>query len=150
LKAHSENHRKIIHSSSSSEKMEEPREERPIRPAGEAVLRAFAGEDVGRDHRAGDIDSDDEDDEYTRQVSLLMCFSRPSIRDLVLPKPEVERRGKHSKIRAYYFENRGCFTRKRLYFLGLNTFSAGFRECLARCSTARTGDRWGCLCRLCG
>lgn len=53
-------------------------DERPIRPAGEAVLRAFAGENVGRDQRVEEVDSDDEDDEYTRQVSFRCLVCRPS------------------------------------------------------------------------
>mmetsp|Transcript_33440 Transcript_33440/g.85741 ORF Transcript_33440/g.85741 Transcript_33440/m.85741 type:complete len:227 (+) Transcript_33440:312-992(+) len=47
-------------------------EERPIRPAGEAVLRAFAGEDVGRamrpyDPMASDGEEDEDEIAYRRQ-----------------------------------------------------------------------------------
>jgi hypothetical protein len=59
-------------------------EERPIRPAGQTVLRAFAGEYVGAHNPAGSFDDagddDDEDDPYRRQVmtpaACLFCLGR--------------------------------------------------------------------------
>ena len=43
-------------------------DERRIRPAGEVLQRAFAGEDVGREYRQYEDGDDEEDDEYHRQV----------------------------------------------------------------------------------